>query len=548
MSSVYKQTYTKHIPAGATIVTRKDKDSGREVSFARFKRKGRQVELPLNKEGTRIVLETSKWYAEWTLPGGEVKRCAGYKDREATVQLAAKKEREAARGEEGLTDEFQKELSRPIGEHLEDYRRALESKGDCMEHVKGTIARLEKLFAGINCRNLATLKPEAVANWLAQLRSGSEAALQLDRDWYTVKEMAALLGMKPETLSSFLNRNQLIATGKARKDVPEAGDGDGRERLYPRSTVEIVQTRGRQAGSGVSPQTTNQYLSHLKSFCHWLTKPGIRRMRSNPIKDADLRPVNEEVDRRHDRRELTADELRTVLDTAKNSATTFRGLTGADRFHLYATACGTGFRASALASLTPESFDLDAGSPTVTLAARNAKNRKTKVQPIPADVADLLREYLKGKPAGQRVWGGTWASDRRGAEMLRRDLDAAGVPYVVEGPDGPLFADFHALRHTYLTLLGRGAWTCGRRRNWPAIHRRCSRPATRTAACMTSRAPSRSCRISCRARRTSRPTRCVWPRPARTDGRKSLRASLRANPPQALPSCRFAPPPRRETL
>jgi hypothetical protein len=40
--------------------------------------------------------------------------------------------------------------------------------------------------------------------------------------------------------------------------------------------------------------------------------------------------------------------------------------------------------------------------------------------------------------------------------MLRIDLEAAGSPYVVEGPDGPLFADFHTLRHTYLTLLGRG--------------------------------------------------------------------------------------------
>ncbi|HKB37929.1 MAG TPA: hypothetical protein VKD72_15895 [Gemmataceae bacterium] len=36
--------------------------------------------------------------------------------------------------------------------------------------------------------------------------------------------------------------------------------------------------------------------------------------------------------------------------------------------------------------------------------------------------------------------------------MLRRDLEAAGIPYSVEGPDGPLFTDFHALRHTYLTL------------------------------------------------------------------------------------------------
>jgi hypothetical protein len=39
--------------------------------------------------------------------------------------------------------------------------------------------------------------------------------------------------------------------------------------------------------------------------------------------------------------------------------------------------------------------------------------------------------------------------------MLRGDLQAAGIPYVVEGPDGPLYADFHALRHTSLTLGGR---------------------------------------------------------------------------------------------
>jgi hypothetical protein len=39
--------------------------------------------------------------------------------------------------------------------------------------------------------------------------------------------------------------------------------------------------------------------------------------------------------------------------------------------------------------------------------------------------------------------------------MLRADLEAAGIPYAVEGPDGPLYADFHSLRHSYLTLGGR---------------------------------------------------------------------------------------------
>src|SRR5262249_19176717 len=33
------------------------------------------------------------------------------------------------------------------------------------------------------------------------------------------------------------------------------------------------------------------------------------------------------------------------------------------------------------------------------------------------------------------------------------------VPYVVEGPDGPLYADFHALRHSYIALLDRSGAT-----------------------------------------------------------------------------------------
>jgi integrase len=206
----------------------------------------------------------------------------------------------------------------------------------------------------------------------------------------------------------------------------------------------MIQARGR------SVQTTNYYLSHLKSFCRWLVKD--RRTGDNPV--AHLDAGNIDVDRRHDRRELEADELRRLLAVTRASGRTFLGLAGPARFALDATACGTGFRASALASLTPEFFDLG-DAPTVPLAARENKSRKTKVQPLPPDVAALLRDYLAGKPAGRRVWGGTWAKDYKGAEMLRLDLEAAGIPYSVEGPDGPLYADFHALRHTYLTLGGR---------------------------------------------------------------------------------------------
>src|SRR6202008_3471937 len=102
-------------------------------------------------------------------------------------------------------------------------------------------------------------------------------------------------------------------------------------------------------------------------------------------------------------------------------------------------------------------FDLTANPPTATVAAAYTKNKRLAVQPLPPDVAAALRGYLAGRTPGHPVWPGTGAED--GADMLRIDLEAAGVPYAVEGPDGPLFADFHALRHSYVALLDQSGAT-----------------------------------------------------------------------------------------
>ena len=87
------------------------------------------------------------------------------------------------------------------------------------------------------------------------------------------------------------------------------------------------------------------------------------------------------------------------------------------------------------------------------LAAKFSKSRKPKVQPLPADVADAIRGYLTGKAANAHVWVGKWID--KAAAMLLADLEAVGIAYVNDGPDGPEYTDFHALRHTYLTLGGR---------------------------------------------------------------------------------------------
>jgi integrase len=201
-------------------------------------------------------------------------------------------------------------------------------------------------------------------------------------------------------------------------------------------------------GRGRGIQTANYYLREIKSFCRWLVND--RRLPTDPL--THPRGGNANADRRHERRALSLDELRRAVAAAKESRSTFRKLTGPDRSMLYVTAAASGFRASALASLRPENFDLARfGVATVTLGAEHAKNGRTAEQPLPPDVADALRGYLAKRPAGRPVWPGTWPD--RAADMFRRDAEAAGIPYVVQGADGPLFADFHALRHSYVAML-----------------------------------------------------------------------------------------------
>src|SRR4029079_10971874 len=91
---------------------------------------------------------------------------------------------------------------------------------------------------------------------------------------------------------------------------------------------------------------------------------------------------------------------------------------------------------------------------TVTGKAAYSKNRRESVQPLPPDVTEALRGYLAERPAEEAVWPGTWV--KHAAEMLRADLSAAGIPY----RDGEArVADFHALRHSYITLLERSGVT-----------------------------------------------------------------------------------------
>ncbi len=196
---------------------------------------------------------------------------------------------------------------------------------------------------------------------------------------------------------------------------------------------------------GKSVQTSNHYLRAIKQFTRWLVKD--RRASDDPL--AHVAMLNVSMDRRHDRRPFSETELTAILQAA-NAGPVVRRMKGPDRAMLYSVAGYTGLRASELASLMPESFDLDPEPPTVTVQAAYSKHRRQDVLPLHPSLVALLRPWLASKPADQPVWPGNWAKGKEAGAMLKHDLKAAGIPYVDESGR---YGDFHALRHTFITNM-----------------------------------------------------------------------------------------------
>jgi len=231
------------------------------------------------------------------------------------------------------------------------------------------------------------------------------------------------------------------------------------------SAVQAAIASLRDGDDDLSLQTCNHYLRAIKQFSRWLWRDG--RAREDVL--AHLTGFNVALDRRHDRRALTDEELARLIGAAE-SGPTVMGMTGSDRAMLYQVAVGTGFRANELRSLTPESFDLDADPPVVTIEAAYSKHRRKDVQPIRRDLADLLRPWLEAKQPDGPVFN---SMPDKTAKMMKKDLAKARKTWVeeVRSPEAQkeregsyylayrdaagLVADFHALRHTYVSRLVR---------------------------------------------------------------------------------------------
>ncbi len=221
------------------------------------------------------------------------------------------------------------------------------------------------------------------------------------------------------------------------------------------------------AVAGVSAQTFNFYLQACKQFGRWMVSDG--RAVESPL--VHLHGLNVKTDRRHDRRALSNDELRCLLDVTELAPKRF-GMLGSERAMLYRLAVETGLRAAELRSLTRGSFELEGKEPSVMIAAAYAKNRRQDTLPLKADTARLLKKHLSDKMPAAIAFNVPPPS--RVVKMFRADLAGARTnwiaqatapdqkrerdesPFLTYRDDAGRVIDFHALRHTFISNLAAG--------------------------------------------------------------------------------------------
>ncbi len=223
----------------------------------------------------------------------------------------------------------------------------------------------------------------------------------------------------------------------------------------------------------LSLQSCNHYIRSIKSFIRWMYLND--RLNRNTLNNVSL--FNVSTDRRHDRRPLSMDEFLRMYNAAKTGPPVV-GLKGPDRAMLYLLAAWTGFRRGELGSLTLRSFNLKMNNPTVTIQAGYSKHRREDVQILHPDIVERFLEWLEVRlPASEDeilfpVAQASCGVDRRTSEMIEFDLTFARRFWIAETENEDekkereasdflkyrnsqgKFADFHALRHTFITNLG----------------------------------------------------------------------------------------------
>jgi len=123
------------------------------------------------KRGPNKNHKGARWVVCWfDAERGEWRNRTAYTDKESSVELGRRLEREAARRTEGLTDPMDAHRRRPIDQHLTDFIAKVNAGQRDARYAQQLENRIRRIIDGTKIERLHELDAVRVERFLSELR------------------------------------------------------------------------------------------------------------------------------------------------------------------------------------------------------------------------------------------------------------------------------------------------------------------------------------------------------------------------------------------
>ena len=96
------------------------------------------------------------------------------RDKTASQQQAAQLQKEFELAKAGIVDRFKDHRTKPLTEHLQEFRQSLLAKGNTVKHADQTVYRAKQVVEGCRFTFWNDIQPSKIQRYLAGLRDGEE--------------------------------------------------------------------------------------------------------------------------------------------------------------------------------------------------------------------------------------------------------------------------------------------------------------------------------------------------------------------------------------
>src|SRR5262249_36947995 len=179
MATLFKPTIISYRDADGLKCSLKDAavlDEHSEPVTQEVQVKGKQRKRNVLKPGCRRIVEkTSKWYGRIKGSDGKLKSIPLDEDKDLSKEILAKKQLEASRERQGLSDPYEKHRRRPLIEHLDEYRESLKA-GNSEQYAMTTYSRVLTVVKGCKFAKTADISLSRVETFLKDLRTKAGVA------------------------------------------------------------------------------------------------------------------------------------------------------------------------------------------------------------------------------------------------------------------------------------------------------------------------------------------------------------------------------------